>query len=99
MFNRGSMHALRTIFKEEGVRGVYRGYGATLFSFGPFSAFYFLLYEEVCFDVQKSGNESSYFDFYFFFLHCLKLKKFISSKAAIDKNDMPFGWTLFWYVW
>ena len=25
-----------------------QGYGATLFSFGPFSAFYFLFYEKVC---------------------------------------------------
>jgi hypothetical protein len=41
------MHALRSIFREEGVRGVYRGYGATLFSFGPFSALYFVFYEEV----------------------------------------------------
>jgi hypothetical protein len=44
---KGSVHALRTIFAEEGFRGVYKGYGATLMSFGPFSALYFLFYEEV----------------------------------------------------
>jgi hypothetical protein len=27
------------------VRGLYRAYGATVGSFGPFSAFYFLFYE------------------------------------------------------
>lgn len=49
----GSWHAVRTIFREEGVKGVYRGYGATLFSFGPFSAFYFLFYEKVTTDFLK----------------------------------------------
>jgi hypothetical protein len=43
----GSVDALRTILKEEGVRGIYKGYGATLFSFGPFSACYFLFYEQL----------------------------------------------------
>jgi hypothetical protein len=32
--------------KNEGLRGLYRGYVATLSSFGPFSALYFLIYEE-----------------------------------------------------
>lgn len=39
-------HALRTILRDEGVRGIYKGYGATLLSFGPFSACYFLFYEQ-----------------------------------------------------
>lgn len=38
---------IRKILSEEGVRGVYRGYGATLASFGPFSAFYFMFVEEI----------------------------------------------------
>lgn len=42
---RGTWHALSTIARQEGLRGVYRGYGATLLSFGPFSAFYFVFYE------------------------------------------------------
>lgn len=44
---RGSYDALRTIVRSEGLRGIYKGYGATLLSYGPFSALYFLVYEEV----------------------------------------------------
>eukprot|EP01032_Pedospumella_encystans_P010434 gene10434-12194_t len=43
---KGSIDAFRTIIKQEGLRGLYKGYSATLFSYGPFSATYFLLYEE-----------------------------------------------------
>lgn len=43
----GSWHALMQISKNEGFRGVYKGYSATLLSYGPFSALYFFLYEEV----------------------------------------------------
>lgn len=42
---KGSWDALRQITKTEGMRGIYRGYGATLASFGPFSALYFMFYE------------------------------------------------------
>jgi hypothetical protein len=42
-----SMDALIKIGRQEGLAGIYKGYGATLFSYGPFSALYFLLYEEV----------------------------------------------------
>ena len=45
---KGSMDAFRTIIREESIRGLYKGYSATLFSYGPFSAMYFVLYEEVC---------------------------------------------------
>jgi Mitochondrial carrier protein len=39
--------ALSTIFANDGaILTLYRGYWATLASFGPYSAFYFLLYEE-----------------------------------------------------
>lgn len=83
---RGSIHALRTIFKEEGVRGVYRGYGATLFSFGPFSAFYFLFYEEVC-----------QFNLHWFAPNATdQLKGFISRRTDLDQPTLPFLWTLFW---
>jgi hypothetical protein len=43
---RGTLDAIVTIARIEGVRGVYRGYGATLASFGPFSAIYFSGYEQ-----------------------------------------------------
>lgn len=42
----GSWDALRQIAKAEGMRGIYKGYGATLASFGPFSALYFMFYEQ-----------------------------------------------------
>jgi hypothetical protein len=44
-FYRNGWDALRQISKTEGMAGIYRGYGATLASFGPFSAFYFVFYE------------------------------------------------------
>lgn len=44
---KGSLDALRTIMRTEGLRGIYKGYGATLLSFGPFSAVHFLCYETV----------------------------------------------------
>ena len=44
---KGSWDALRTIFAQEGYRGWYKGYFATLFSYGPFSAVYFGIFEEV----------------------------------------------------
>jgi hypothetical protein len=43
---RGSLDALRKIARIEGVGGIYKGYGATLASFGPFSALYFMFYEQ-----------------------------------------------------
>ena len=43
---KGSFDALKQIVKSEGLGGIYKGYGATLASFGPFSALYFLLYEK-----------------------------------------------------
>jgi hypothetical protein len=44
---RNSWHGLTEIWKHEGPTGMYRGYGATLASFGPFSALYFLFYEQL----------------------------------------------------
>jgi len=43
---RGPVHGLKTIFAEEGARGIYKGYYATMLSFGPFSAFYLSFYEQ-----------------------------------------------------
>jgi hypothetical protein len=59
------MNALMTIIKQEGLRGLYRGYGATLGFFGTHSAFYFAMYEylksnqmnhisaKICKDISK----------------------------------------------
>jgi len=46
VYYRNAADAVRQIAKSEGlVRGFYKGYNATLLSFGPFSAIYFALYE------------------------------------------------------
>lgn len=42
----GSFHAMKQIMKTEGFSGIYKGYWATLASFGPYSAIYFVLYEK-----------------------------------------------------
>jgi hypothetical protein len=44
---RSSLHAFNVISREEGFRGMYKGYAATVLSYGPFSALYFLFYERV----------------------------------------------------
>jgi len=43
---KGGWDALVKITKTEGPMGIYKGYGATLASFGPFSALYFMFYEQ-----------------------------------------------------
>lgn len=47
VYYRNTLHAIQTILKTERVSGLYKGYVATLLSFGPFSALYFMLYEKV----------------------------------------------------
>lgn len=47
VYYRNTLHALETIMKTERLGGLYKGYFATLLSFGPFSALYFMLYEKV----------------------------------------------------
>lgn len=42
---KNDLDAIKTIVKQEGIRGYYKAYGATVFSFGPMSAFYFMFYE------------------------------------------------------
>lgn len=42
---KNDLDAIRQIIRTEGTRGIYRAYGATVMSFGPFSALYFLFYE------------------------------------------------------
>jgi hypothetical protein len=38
---------MRHIVRTEGLHGLYRGYGATLTTFGPFSGLYFVIYEKL----------------------------------------------------
>lgn len=49
--------AVRSIVRTEGWVGFYRGYGATVMSFGPFSAMYFMFYEQF-----KSFIERHYYE-------------------------------------
>jgi len=42
-----ALHAVRQIVRNEGIRSLYRGYGATLTTFGPFSGLYFVFYEKL----------------------------------------------------
>jgi len=44
---RNDLDAVRHVLGSEGVRGLYRAYAATVMSFGPFSALYFLFYEKL----------------------------------------------------
>ena len=44
---KNDLDAIRQILRSEGTRGLYRAYGATVMSFGPFSALYFLFYEKL----------------------------------------------------
>jgi len=44
---KGSFDALQKILRQEGLGGIYKGYGATILSFGPYSALYFLFYERM----------------------------------------------------
>lgn len=46
MYYRNTVHAVQTIMATERLGGLYKGYGATLLSFGPFSALYFMFYEK-----------------------------------------------------
>lgn len=49
--------AFRKIAATEGILGLYRGYGATVASFGPFSALYFSFYERLkAFALARSGG-------------------------------------------
>lgn len=43
---KGGADAFKIIMRTEGIRGIYKAYGATVASFGPFSALYFALYEK-----------------------------------------------------
>lgn len=53
----GSLDALRVISRTEGLFGLYKGYYATLASFGPFSALYFAFYEQARKAVAASAGK------------------------------------------
>lgn len=49
-----TLNVVRQIFRTEGIRGVYKGYAATLASFGPFSALYFVFYERLKAEAEQA---------------------------------------------
>jgi hypothetical protein len=58
-YYRNTADAVRQITATEGLRGVYRGYWATVASFGPFSALYFALYERLKVAAQAATGAAS----------------------------------------
>jgi len=59
VFYDNTFDAWRKIVKVEGLYGLYKGYGATLLSFGPFSGLYFLFYEEASDELDPTHSEES----------------------------------------
>lgn len=53
---RSSFDGVQTVFANESIRGLYRGYLSTLASFGPFSAVYFMTFEAL--KPLVSGNHA-----------------------------------------
>ena len=103
---RGSYDALRTIVRSEGLRGIYKGYGATLLSYGPFSALYFLVYEEVSACIFIS-DLATYEDVRIWvLLNLSQSKKAVAEKLPyLDSKELrrsitPLSFTenLLWYI-
>lgn len=59
---RSSWHALQTISRTEGIPALYKGYGATLLSFGSYAGLFFLFYERFLKETREYlvNNDSSY---------------------------------------
>ncbi|KAG7388843.1 hypothetical protein PHYPSEUDO_011677 [Phytophthora pseudosyringae] len=53
IYYRNTLDAVQTIARTERLGGLYKGYAATLLSFGPFSALYFMFYEKAKAFAQK----------------------------------------------
>ncbi|ETI36787.1 hypothetical protein F441_17007 [Phytophthora nicotianae CJ01A1] len=53
IYYRNTLDAMQTIARTERIAGLYKGYVATLLSFGPFSALYFMFYEKAKAFAQK----------------------------------------------
>ena len=67
---RNSLDALQQISRHEGLSGIYRGYGATLASFGPFSALYFVFFEDFKYRIRNYLGESQHAEIPFQWLVC-----------------------------
>ena len=76
--------AIKQIKRTEGIRGLYRAYAATVFSFGPFSALYFYFYESL-----KGKMVANDVDTY------LKKINQTEGKEASHKSDIGFFQSMF----
>lgn len=55
---RSSVHAFRVILRDEGLRGLYRGFWAGLMTFGPYVSLYFMLYEQFKYALLRTDTRS-----------------------------------------
>ncbi|TDH70522.1 hypothetical protein CCR75_006532 [Bremia lactucae] len=55
-YYRNTLDAVQTIARTERLVGLYTGYAATLLSFGPFSALYFMFYEKLKLTIYDNLN-------------------------------------------
>jgi len=76
---RNSWDALKTIMRTEGLSGIYKGYAATLGSFGPFSALYFVFYERFKYwtRLHVTGDENA-----------------ATTMRNVENVEIPFSWLL-----
>ncbi|KAL3930535.1 MAG: hypothetical protein SGBAC_011719 [Bacillariaceae sp.] len=82
---KSSWDALLTIGKQEGLSGIYKGYGATLTSFGPFSALYFVFYEAL----KTRSREYYYYERYNNQNSTVK-----KSNNEGNSEDLPLPWII-----
>lgn len=76
--------AFKTILQQEKLRGLYKAYGATVMSFGPMSAFYFMFYEFFKgFCVRNDART-----------YIQRVKKEDMDKLKEEKLDIPFRQSL-----
>ena len=75
---KGSWDALVKISQTEGIPALYKGYGATLLSFGSYSGLFFLFYEQMLARARK---------------HLFPKDEAVSSHASKGR-EIPFQWTL-----
>ena len=80
------LDAIRQIKMTEGIRGLYRAYAATVLSFGPFSALYFMLYEQTKGLFMNNDPEQ--------YLRKVKAET-EQGKAQAHSQDLKFGQTMF----
>jgi hypothetical protein len=74
------IHAVKDILTNEGIRGIYKAYGATVMSFGPLSAFYFMFYE--FFKGFFVRNDAKYYK---------ERIKGIKTEEELKKHDISFS--------